>query len=132
MRSAFLVEDNPSARSALISALAEAADTGVVGWAESEIDAIAWLEAHPGEADVVVLDLFLNAGSGLGVLARLKNLAGNHHIVVLTNCATSLLRRSCLLLGAEAVYDKAGDLELFFSHCRSIPIAPAEADPAAG
>lgn len=119
MHSAFLVEDSPPARATLIDALAVTADIQAVGWAESEGDAVNWLLSHE-KPDLVVLDLFLNAGTGLGVLAGLRKLHLDLRVIVLTNSATSLLRRSCLLLGAEAVYDKADDMEDFLEHCRSM------------
>ncbi|WPB55728.1 response regulator [Xylophilus sp. GOD-11R] len=124
MHSAFLVEDSPPARESLTLALAETADIVAVGWAESEIEAVEWLRQHP-KPDVVVLDLFLNAGTGLGVLAKIRQMALDLRVVVLTNSATSLLRRSCLLLGAEAVYDKADNLEDFLHHCRNMFAEPA-------
>jgi len=124
MHSAFLVEDSPPARETLTAALAETADIVAVGWAESESEAVEWLRSHD-KPDVVVLDLFLNAGTGLGVLARLKKLSLGLRVIVLTNSATSLLRRSCMLLGAEAVYDKADDLEGFLDHCRGMFDTPA-------
>jgi DNA-binding NarL/FixJ family response regulator len=117
MYSAFLVEDSPPARETLTDALAESANIRVVGYAESETAAVEWLKHHD-KPDVVVLDLFLNAGTGLGVLARIRQMALDSRVIVLTNSATSLLRRSCLLLGAEAVYDKADNLEEFLDHCR--------------
>ncbi|MCZ2497617.1 response regulator [Xylophilus sp. Kf1] len=117
MHSAFLVEDSPPARETLTVALAESANIVAVGYAESEVAAVEWLRRHD-KPDVVVLDLFLNAGTGLGVLARIRQMALGLRVIVLTNSATSLLRRSCLLLGAEAVYDKADNLEDFLDHCR--------------
>ena len=117
MHSAFLVEDSPPARETLTVALAESADIVTVGFAESELEALEWLRRHD-LPDVVVLDLFLNAGTGLGVLARIRQLSLGLRVIVLTNSATSLLRRSCMLLGAEAVYDKADNLEDFLDHCR--------------
>lgn len=129
MHSAFLVEDSPPARETLTVALAESADIVAVGFAESELDAVEWLRHHE-RPDVVVLDLFLNAGTGLGVLARIRQLSLGLRVIVLTNSATSLLRRSCLLLGAEAVYDKADNLEDFLDHCRHM-FEPTDGGPAA-
>ncbi len=117
---AFLVEDDAASRAILEEALREMADTDVVGWAGTENGAVDWLARHPRQADVVVLDLFLDAGSGLGALARLSKLPQRPRVVVLSGGATSLLRRSCLLLGAEAVFDKATDLEALCAHCRAI------------
>jgi len=120
MHSAFLVEDSPPARETLTFALAESAAIETVGYAESELEAVDWLSSHE-KPDLVVLDLFLNAGTGLGVLAKIRQMAlQDLRVIVLTNSATSLLRRSCMLLGAEAVYDKADNLEEFLEHCRGM------------
>ncbi|QHJ00244.1 response regulator [Xylophilus rhododendri] len=119
MHSAFLVEDQPAQREILSAALASVSDIEPVGWAETEMEAIDWLRSHP-KPDLVVLDLFLNAGTGLGVLIKLQPQTLGLRVVVLSNSATSLLRRSCLLLGAEAVFDKADSMEDFLEHCRTM------------
>ena len=121
MRTAFLVEDDAAIRSVLTEALEELVEVKVVGWSGTEQGAIHWLELNPGAADMVVLDLFLDSGSGLGVLSRFQQLAPAPRVIVLSNGATSLLRRSCMLLGAEAVYDKASDLDAFYAHCGAVP-----------
>ena len=130
MRTAFLVEDDAAIRSALTEALAELAEVRVVGWSSTEQGAVNWLSDNLGAADMVVLDLFLDSGSGLGVLSRFQEMVPAPRVIVLSNGATSLLRRSCLLMGAEAVYDKASDLDAFYAHCGSIPGRSAAAEPA--
>ena len=121
MKNAYLVEDDEAARGALSEALAEFADARVAGWAETEDAAVAWLSRHPQEVDFVVLDLFLDAGSGLGALARLNKMPYAPPVLVLSGGATSLLRRSCMLLGARGVYDKAANLDDFYRACAGLP-----------
>lgn len=65
---ALLVEDNKVIRANLIPTLEVLSEARGKGIAETEAEAIAWLEPHDGW-DVAVVDLFLRAGSGLGVLA---------------------------------------------------------------
>ncbi|MES2187289.1 MAG: response regulator [Pseudomonadota bacterium] len=121
MRPVFLVEDNAAIRALLIPALAEGADMEVMGFAESESEAVEWISRHRGDADAVILDLFLKSGTGMGVLARVAPMAHDYPIVVLTNSATDLLRRHCVALGAESVFDKTAELDAFLQHCRALP-----------
>jgi DNA-binding NarL/FixJ family response regulator len=41
-------------------------------------------------------------------------------VVVLTNYPTQEMRRRCLALGADAVFDKSNELEAFFEYCSSL------------
>src|SRR5215216_190618 len=66
--STFLVEDNKTIRDNLIPALEDLVGAQVVGCADSETEAAAWLATHRGEWQLVVVDMFLKEGSGLGVL----------------------------------------------------------------
>jgi two-component system OmpR family response regulator len=121
MRPVFLVEDNAAIRALLIPALAEGAGMEVVAYAESESEAVEWISRHRNEADAVILDLFLKSGTGMGVLAQVASFVHDYPIVVLTNSATDLLRRHCVALGAEAVFDKTAELDAFLKHCRELP-----------
>ena len=42
-------------------------------------------------------------------------------VVVLTNYATSEVRRRCLALGANAIFDESNELEAFFAYCLKAP-----------
>src|SRR5664279_5071393 len=65
---AFIVEDSPVIRENLVAALEEMAPIEVVGTAEDESSAISWLKDAQHRCDLVVVDIFLKSGSGLGVL----------------------------------------------------------------
>src|SRR6188768_937961 len=65
---AFIVEDSPVIRENLVAALEEMAPIDVVGTAEDEASAVSWLATSQNRCDLVVVDIFLKSGSGLGVL----------------------------------------------------------------
>lgn len=106
----FVVEDSPVILRSLTEALEESADVEVVGSAADESSAVAWLGA-PGRCDVVIVDVFLRSGSGLGVLKAMRRYAPPPERVVLTNYATSDVRSRCRALGADVVFDKSNEVE---------------------
>ena len=113
----FLVEDDPKLRESIWEAIYSICDAEVIGTAETEAQAIAWLNDHHGTWRLVVLDLFLKAGTGFGVLEQLTPRTAREQVIVLTNSATQENRNRCLALGALAVYDKTSELEEFLDHC---------------
>ncbi|MDM0109569.1 response regulator transcription factor [Variovorax sp. J22R24] len=114
-----LVEDSKTIRENLIPAMAELADIEVIAVAQTASEALAALEDLGREWDLAVVDLFLKEGSGLTVLRACQSRSPQQHVVVLTNYPTSEMRRRCLALGADAVFDKSSELEAFFDHCIS-------------
>jgi two-component system OmpR family response regulator len=110
----FLVEDNARIREHLIPTLEDLAGAQVLGFAETESDALKWLHAHDGEWSLAVVDLFLKEGSGLGVLKGCLERKPYQRVVLLTNYATPEIRRQAMALGANAIFDKSTELvELF-------------------
>jgi DNA-binding NarL/FixJ family response regulator len=116
----FLVEDNQQIRDNLIPALTDLGLARVVGYAESEPEATNWLEQNEHAWDIVVIDLFLKEGSGLGVLRWVQpRRSARQHIVVLSNYATPVMRENCRESGADAVFDKSTELDEFFAYCQT-------------
>ncbi len=113
----YLVEDSATIRENLISTLEEIAPVKVVGFAETELEASAWLLAHDGDWKLAIVDLFLKEGSGLGVLKGCQNRNADQKVIVLTNYATSDIRRRCAELGSDAVFDKSNELEELLDYC---------------
>ena len=113
----FLVEDNVLIQRNLIPALEELAGARIVGVAPSEPRAIEWLEGHPTEWKLAVVDLFLEQGTGLGVVAWCRSRSVDQRVVVLTNYATAVVARQALSKGADALFDKSVDLDGFFDFC---------------
>jgi len=114
---AFLVEDSAVIRKNLIPTLAELAGVSVIAFAEGQADALEWLRSHDGQWQLVIVDLFLKEGSGLGIIAECKQKRPLAPVVVLTNYTTADMRRRCLELGADAFFDKSSQLEEFFLYC---------------
>ena len=114
---AFIVEDSPVIRENLIAALEELAPVKVVGTAEDEPSAITWLRTPQHECDLVIIDIFLKRGSGLGVLRAASELRKARSLVVLSNYATPDMRRKCLELGASRVFDKSNEIDALISYC---------------
>ena len=140
----YLVEDSPVIRESLIATLEELAPVKIVGSAEDEEGALQWLAGH--HSDLVIVDLFLKGGSGLGVLRAAQqghassngalnkatnedtagNPAGNNsesapvsmpRHVVLSNYATPAMRERCMALGADGVFDKSTEIDSLIAYC---------------
>ena len=113
----YLVEDNEALRDGIVRMLKEFAQTEVAGAASTEAEATDWLLGHPDAWQLAVVDLFLLQGSGLGVVASCAKRKPGQKMVVLTNYATDDIRRRALALGADAVFDKTGELDRFLAYC---------------
>jgi DNA-binding NarL/FixJ family response regulator len=114
----YIVEDSQVIRENLIATLEELVPVEVVGTAEDESSAVQWL-TQPGNAnvDLVIVDIFLKSGSGLGVLKVANTLPQKHNVVVLSNYATQDIRRKCLELGADKVFDKSNEIDALIQYC---------------
>ena len=113
----YLVEDNQTIVENLIETLEEIASVNVVGHAATEAEATRWLSVHDGHWQLAVVDMFLQEGSGMGVLAGCRQREPYQKVVVLTNYATDDMRRRSRELGADAVFDKSNQLDEFFAYC---------------
>ncbi|MDW5444863.1 response regulator [Polaromonas sp. SM01] len=126
----YLVEGNQKILDTLIETLEEIALVKVIGHAATEAEATRWLTLHDGHWQLAVVDMFLEEGSGLGVLAGCRQREPYQKVVVLTNDATPDIRRRSLALGADAVFDKSRELDEFFAYClteiaRDMPLPEA-------
>ena len=126
---AFIVEDSPVIRENLIAALEELAPVQVVGTAEDEPGAVGWLAAAAHHCDLVIIDIFLKRGSGMGVLRAATDLRRPMSLVVLSNYATPDMRRKCLELGASRVFDKSNEIDALILYCARL--ADGETGPGA-
>lgn len=115
----FIVEDNKVIYENLVSTLEELANVEVVGHASDEESAVQWL-SHSDRFDLMIVDIFLVTGSGLGVLKAAQDSKVEARRVVLTNYATPDIRKRCALLGADRVFDKSCELEDLIAYCERI------------
>lgn len=113
----YIVEDSQVIRENLIATLEELVPVEVVGTAEDEKTAVQWLTGRTKAVDLVIIDIFLKSGSGLGVLRAAHELAQPHSLVVLSNYATQDIRRKCLELGADRVFDKSNEIDALILYC---------------
>jgi CheY-like chemotaxis protein len=113
----YIVEDSQVIRENLIATLEELVPVEVVGTADNESTALQWLAQPDHLFDLVIVDIFLKRGSGLGVLRAADRFAKPHKMVVLSNYATPDMRRKCLELGADKVFDKSNDIEALIQYC---------------
>ncbi|MGJ7557079.1 response regulator [Variovorax sp. RB3P1] len=113
----YVVEDNLTIRENLIGTLEELTLSTVVGFAETEDGVRAWLGAHEDGWDLVIVDLFLKQGSGLGVLQACESRKPAQKVVVLSNYATPDIRRRCAEFGVDAVFDKSNEIDALVDFC---------------
>ena len=119
----YIVEDSTVIRDNLIATLQELTAVEVVGFSEDEASATAWLSQPNNEASLVIVDIFLKRGSGLGVLrsgAGPKGSAGpggRRKWVIFTNYATNEMRSMCMALGADRLFDKSNEIDDLIAYC---------------
>lgn len=99
-----LVEDSLLIATQLIEKLQAQPHVDRVAHAVDEDSALAQLEHI--RADVIILDLDLQQGSGLGVLSKICKTQPNAKVLVLTNHSHAAIRRACLQAGAHQFFDK--------------------------
>ena len=107
----YVVEDSSIIRDNLTDTLQENAPVEVIGSAEDERAAVAWLLDPAHSCDLVIVDIFLKSGSGLGVLKKIAELDSSVRKVVLSNHATPEIRAKCAELGADKVFDKSNEID---------------------
>ena len=106
----FLVEDSAILRDRLAEMFATWENVEMVGHAETEAAAEAALRTQ--NWDVLILDLQLLHGTGLGVLASLRShRKPGTTVIVLTNYAIPSYRARSLESGADYFFDKASDFD---------------------
>jgi len=109
----FIVEDSPLIRKRIMDNLRSIGGFVVVGFAESEDDAVAAITET--EPDVVVTDIRLKEGNGIEVVRQVRqaSLTSPPKIYVLSNYASPEYRHECELVGADAFFDKSGEYDRF-------------------
>lgn len=116
----YIVEDSAVIRDNLIATLHELTAVQVVGFAEDEYSATAWLNQAGNDAELVIVDIFLKSGSGLGVLQSAATGERLRKWVVFSNYATAAMRSKCLALGADRLFDKSTEIDSLISYCNRL------------
>jgi DNA-binding NarL/FixJ family response regulator len=106
-----MVEDSERIRARLAETLEELENVQIAFVADTEGEAVRLLATEPW--DVVILDLQLKSGTGLGVLKAMHEWRSDapRTAIVFTNYGFPQYRERALALGADHFFDKARDLE---------------------
>src|SRR5262245_56374194 len=111
-----LVEDSPLLRGRLENMLSQHAAFKVTGLAAAEAEAVEKLDSVP--YDVIVVDVELRPGSGIGVIRQArsrnkdsKDSGGHVWIIVLTNYDLPTVRERCMQAGADHFLDKMREID---------------------
>jgi DNA-binding NarL/FixJ family response regulator len=117
---AYLVEDSVVIAENLIATLEELTGVRVIAHSGLESQARAWLTAGDSDWQLAIVDIFLREGSGLGVLTACQQRSAGRKVVVISNYATPEMRKHCLALGADAVFDKSTEIDALVDYCREL------------
>jgi DNA-binding NarL/FixJ family response regulator len=124
----FLVEDSPLLRTrmeAMLAAIPGASVVGHAGDAEAAIRGIV-----ETAAEVVVLDIQLERGSGFDVMRALNGHTPGVDFYVLTNFANDGYRKAAERLGARGFFDKSNELDALRAALAARALrAPPHANP---
>lgn len=120
-----IVEDSKRLREQLGESIYSPGRIEVVGFAETEAEALELLARAP--CDAVVLDLQLRQGNGLAVLKALRATSEGQTVtvIVLTNFAFPHFRDRSLELGADYFFDKAREYDRVREVLEELVAAPA-------
>lgn len=117
----FIVEDSAAQCAYLTKILTVEANAVIVGVESTELQAVAWLDLHPDGWDIILVDLFLSEGTGVGVIGHCQKRRPGQRIVVMTNHARNdRLLHHCKRLGVDAVFHKATELDKLIAYCNSM------------
>jgi CheY-like chemotaxis protein len=108
MLKVFLIEDSELLQELLSDMLSELEGIDFCGCADGEAEALRRLAETP--VDLVIIDIELKQGSGIGVLDALQTDSdryGNPRKAVLTNYAHATMRQRCEHFGMDAFFDKS-------------------------
>jgi DNA-binding NarL/FixJ family response regulator len=118
----FLVEDMQRVQALMSELLRGLGNFTLVGTAGTEAEAISWLAQNKGGWDLAVIDLVLDQGSGIGVVARCRERADGAKVVVLSEYVTPVIREHCVSLGADAAFLKS-EMDEFIAWCGELASA---------
>ena len=105
----FLVEDLPAVRTLVIENLEDIEGLELAGYAETEDAALSWLHSH--DCEVLILDLELKQGNGIGVLKQLAASGSRPGLVkiIYSNHIGPNIRRLAAKFGEAYFFDKSLD-----------------------
>jgi DNA-binding NarL/FixJ family response regulator len=115
----FLVEDMGHLKGVIEDLLATLGNFVVVGAARTEAEAIHWLTDPANTWDLTIIDLVLEQGTGMGVIARTRERPAGAKVVVYSDYVTEGISKYCLKLGADAAIAKS-NVQEFIAFCNTL------------
>ncbi|HEY6517291.1 MAG TPA: response regulator [Steroidobacteraceae bacterium] len=115
-RRILLIEDSAVLSRRLVDLLSEPGRVSVTAQAATQAEAL--LRLQEGTYDVLVVDIELAEGNGVGVIRQVRQLYppdAQPLVVVLTNYASDFVRDHCFAAGADYFLDKMRDISLLKS-----------------
>ena len=116
----FVVEESPALAARLLERLQAVPELTVIGVARNTVEAIRVIPIL--EPDVVITDTEAGDGGGLALLhvlqARRALTRRGPKVLLWTTCEDPRRRAVAEGLGAEARFDKAGEVDLLVEFCR--------------
>ena len=111
----FIVEDSELIRRRIIDNVRSMGRFEVVGFAESEDEAVEAISRL--RPDIVITDIQLKEGSGIEVVRQVRAhpYAPRPRIYVLTNYAFPEYKAQCSVAGADEFFDKSSEYDRFLS-----------------
>ena len=107
-----VVEDSAEIQALLQAMLGEIPSVEVIAMVDTESSAIQALRS--GRADLAIVDLELQSGTGLSLLKSLSEPGDTQDrikVVVFSNYSNMVIRHRCLSLGAKAFFDKSFQID---------------------
>ncbi|MBC7499590.1 MAG: response regulator transcription factor [Herminiimonas sp.] len=111
----FIVEDSALVRELIIENLSRINGVDIVGFSDTESDALAQLAEL--ECDVMVLDIELKHGNGLNVLRTLREnqMHGDDLKIIFSNNVSNTYRRLGEQYGVDHFFDKTSEFSNLYS-----------------
>jgi two-component system, OmpR family, response regulator len=102
-----VVEDLQNVRVLLHDLVGILGGLTIVHETSTEAEAKLWMEENAPDWDVAIIDLVLESGSGMGVVAHARKVHAAAKIAVFSGYASAGVRGHCFRVGADQVFDKA-------------------------
>jgi DNA-binding NarL/FixJ family response regulator len=104
-----IADDSSIVRERVASLVNELKEVEIVGEAQDVPDTINSVTRL--KPDVVILDMQMPGGSGIDVLAKIKEDRPSPIVMMFTNSPFAQFRQRCMELGADYFFDKSGEAE---------------------
>ncbi|HUU30041.1 MAG TPA: response regulator transcription factor [archaeon] len=107
MMKVFIADDSEHVRQSLKAMISKIEGVEIIGQAGEVGEAVRLVQEL--DPDVVLLDIRMPGGSGMDVLAKIKQNKPRRKVIMLTNYPYPQYQKKCMELGADFFFDKSQD-----------------------